>query len=120
MCVDRSDLIISNERQFTEPSVKQDLQDKLDLYLMMMEKPGSTLPHDWELNMGQAYESSLMSTCCKRKVGAVIAKEDTVGGQARSYIVATGDNEAPTNIRHPLHLILGGLLLQVHFKVKRN
>jgi len=99
LCVDRSDILVSNEKQFTEPRVKQDLQDKIELYVSLMRRPGSMLPHNWELVMGQAYHSSLMSTCCKRRVGAVIIKEDVTDRQSRSYVIASGYNEAPINIR---------------------
>jgi len=98
LCVDRSDILISNERQFVEPHIKEELQGTLNSYIQLMKNPGSRGPHPWELNMGQAYEASLMSTCCKRKVGAVIVKEKAMEDRSRSYVIAGGYNEAPLNV----------------------
>jgi deoxycytidylate deaminase/dephospho-CoA kinase len=98
LCVDRSDILISNELQFEPPRTRRAFQDKVDSYIELMETPGSRVPYSWELNMAQAYEASLRSTCCKRKVGAVIVKEEFTEKESRSYVVATGYNEAPLNI----------------------
>lgn len=98
LCVDRSDILISNERQFDEPRIKEELQGKIHMYIELMKKPGSMSPNPWELSMGQAYEASLMSTCCKRKVGAIIVREEALEGRSRSYIIAGGYNEAPLNV----------------------
>lgn len=98
LCVDRSDILISNELQFEPPRIRSEFQGNVDSYIQLMERPGSRAPHLWELNMAQAYEASLMSTCCKRKVGAVIVKEESTEEGSRSYVVATGYNEAPLNI----------------------
>ena len=99
LCVDRSDILISNERQFIEPHIKEELQDKINLYIELMKKPGSMSPNPWELNMGQAYEASLMSTCCKRKVGAIIVREEASEDRSVSYVIASGYNEAPLNVK---------------------
>jgi len=99
LCVDRSDILISNDRPFTEPRIKRELQIKVDTYIDLMQEPGSMGPHPWELNMSQAYQASLMSTCCKRKVGAVIVREEAVKDKSRSYIIASGYNEVPVNVR---------------------
>jgi len=109
-CVDRSDILISNERQFVEPHIKEELQGTVASYIDLMKNPGNRRPHPWELNMGQAYEASLVSTCCKRRVGAIIVREEISEDRreevregrpktSRSYIIASGYNEAPLNIR---------------------
>lgn len=66
-----------------------------------MENPGSRWPHFWELNMAQAYEASLMSRCCRRRVGAIVVREEVSEDKlkSRSYIIASGYNEAPMKIR---------------------
>ena len=110
LCVDRSDILISNERQWDEPRIREELQEKINDYIDLMKRPGLRGPNPWELNMGQAYEASLMSSCCKRKVGAIIVREEGREDrreevmqrrpqQSRSYIIASGYNEAPLNIR---------------------
>lgn len=111
LCVDRSDMLISNDRQFGEPFIKDELRHNIDSYIKLMKEPGSRSPHSWELNMAQAYGASLMSTCSKRKVGAVLVKEEkrekeekrveesTLRHRARSYIIAGGYNEAPPGVR---------------------
>lgn len=98
LCVDRSDILISNARQFDEPRIMEELQQKIDLYIGLMKEPGSMSPNAWELNMGQAYQESLMSTCCKRKVGAIIVREEALEERSRSYIIAGGYNEAPLKV----------------------
>lgn len=99
LCVDGADILISNERSFTEPFIKEELQTKIDEYLQLMKNPGSRGPHPKELNMAQAYEASLMSSCCKRRVGAIVVKEETMGRKSRSYVIASGYNEVPIHIR---------------------
>lgn len=99
LCVDRSDILISNERQFEEPCIKEELQANVGSYVGLMRKPGARGPHQWELNMGQAYQASLMSTCCKRKVGAIVAREEATKEGARSYVIAGGYNEVPPRVR---------------------
>lgn len=99
LCVDRSDILISNEEQFLEPHIREELQRKIDSYIQLMKTPGSRGPHTEELNMVQAYEASLTSSCSKRRVGAVVVKEELGERRSRSYIIATGYNEAPLNVR---------------------
>jgi len=99
LCVDRSDILISNERQFDEPCIREELQTNVDSYVGLMKKPGAGGPHQWELNMGQAYQASLMSTCCKRKVGAIVAREESTKEGARSHVIACGYNEVPPRVR---------------------
>lgn len=101
LCVDRSDILISNELQFEQPSIKEELQNKLAEYVKLMKKPGWREPHPWELNMAQAYDASLASSCCKRKVGAVVVKEETDvhDRRRRNYVIATGYNEVPLKIK---------------------
>lgn len=101
LCVDRSDILINNANQFDEPGIKSEFQNKIDSYIKLMETPGSRTPDFWELNMAQAYAASLRSTCCKRKVGAVIVKETLTEERrsSRSYVIAAGYNEAPPGIR---------------------
>lgn len=99
LCVDRSDVLISNERDFVEPIIEQELQQRVDSYIDLMREPGSRGPHPWELNMAQAYEASLMSTCCKRRVGAIVVKEEATERRPRTYVIASGYNEAPSSIR---------------------
>lgn len=100
LCVDSSDVLISNERQFDEPITKQELQGNLDSYIRLMKEPGSRQPHFTEMNMAQAYVASLMSSCHKRKVGAVVVKEEQEERRTRSYIIASGYNETPLKIKH--------------------
>jgi deoxycytidylate deaminase len=100
LCVDSSDVLISNDRQFGEPIIKEELQGKLDSYIRLMKEPGSREPHIIETNMAQAYVASLMSSCHKRKVSAVVVKEEYGERRTRSYIIATGYNETPLNIKH--------------------
>jgi len=99
LCVDRSDVLISNEGDFVDPSIEEELQGKVDSYIDLMRKPGSRGPHPWELNMAQAYEASLMSSCCKRRVGAIVVKEEATERRPRTYVIASGYNEAPASIR---------------------
>jgi len=99
ICVDRSDVLISNEGDFVDPSIEEELQGKLNSYIDLMRKPGSRGPHPWELNMAQAYEASLMSSCCKRRVGAIVVKEEATERRPRTYVIASGYNEAPASIR---------------------
>lgn len=100
LCVDRSDILISNDEQFTasEPRIEQQFQKKLDYYIDLMREPGSAKPNHWEFNMAQVYSASLMSTCCKRKVGAVVVREEEAQEHSRSYMIASGYNEAPLGI----------------------
>jgi len=99
LCVDGADILISNERSIAEPRVKKELQAKIDEYIKLMKTPGSRGPHPKELNMAQAYEASLMSSCCKRRVGAIVVKEESMERKSRSYVIASGYNEAPLHIR---------------------
>ncbi len=99
LCVDRSDILISNERQFNEPRIKEELQINVGSYIELMKKPGARGPHQWELNMGQAYQASLMSTCCKRRVGAIVARDEAPKEGSRSYVIASGYNEVPPRVR---------------------
>lgn len=99
LCVDRSDVLISNNLPFEEqPRIKEELQSRIKGYIDLMKSPGKTRPQPWELNMSQAYQASLMATCCKRKVGAVIVKEQALEGRPRSYVIASGCNEAPLTV----------------------
>ncbi len=98
LCVDRSDVLISNDRQFSEPWIRAELQQNMASYIELMKNPGSRGPHPWELNMAQAYEASLMSSCCKRRVGAIVVREETGQRLSRSYVIASGYNEAPLDI----------------------
>ncbi len=101
LCVDRSDISISNDIQFDQPSIKEELQNRLGEYVHLMKEPAWRGSHPWELNMAQAYDASLASTCCKRKVGAVVVKEEADVGdhRQRNYVIATGYNEVPLNIK---------------------
>jgi deoxycytidylate deaminase len=99
LCVDRSDVLISNDRQFSEPRIRAELQQNMNSYIELMKNPGSRGPHPWELNMAQAYEASLMSSCCKRRVGAIVVKEEATERRPRTYVIASGYNEAPASIR---------------------
>ena len=100
LCVDRSDILISNDREFADPSMKEEFQSQIDSHIQLMKNPGSRKPHIWEWNMAQAYTASLMSSCCKRKVGAVVVREKAVDDQpSRSYMIASGYNEAPLGVR---------------------
>ena len=98
LCVDSSDILISNERKFSEPIIKEELNKNVEEYIKLMKSPGLRRPYHWELSMAQAYNSSLIATCCRRKVGAVIVREEPPRENARSYIIASGYNEAPKEI----------------------
>lgn len=98
LCLDRSDILIGNSIQFDEPWIEEQFWKKLEYYIELMENPGRWGPRPHELNMALAYEVSLMSTCCKRKVGAALVREE-VGPPPRSYVISTGYNEVPRSIR---------------------
>lgn len=84
-CVDMSDIVINNTASIDE------LHEKIDRYLSLIESPACLPPSDIETNMAQAYFWSLKSQCLKRKVGAVIVK--------MGHTIASGYNETPRNIR---------------------
>ncbi|MFQ5925187.1 MAG: deaminase [Dehalococcoidia bacterium] len=98
LCVDRSDVIIGNDRDFTEPGIEEEFWSRFNGYIQLMEKPGSVQPTIQELNMSLAYQMSLMSTCCRRKVGATIVREE-IGPPTRSYVISSGHNEVPIHLR---------------------
>jgi len=98
LCVDRSDILLGNERPFDEPRVKEELRQTISDYIDLMKNPGQRGPFPSELNMGRAYQASLMSSCYKRKVGAVIVREESQEDRTRSYVISSGYNEAPINI----------------------
>lgn len=99
LCVDRSDILIGNDRDFEEPSIEDEFWDRLDGYIELMEKPGLITPNIQELNMSLAYQMSLMSTCCKRKIGAAIVREE-IGPPTQSYVISTGYNDVPINVKN--------------------
>ena len=118
-CVDQADVLVSNSTQFhqqAEGEWEEGLWSKIGEWIALIRNPGSLEPTYDELYMGQAYASSLMSTCCKRKVGAVIVRglrpeqarkrgrpekpaRDGVGEHPLPSVVSTGWNEAPLGVR---------------------
>lgn len=87
-CVDLSDIVINNDRQFSSLTVKEEFFRKVEDCVKLIQKTGSRPPTDDELLMNHAYHVSLQSSCLQRKVGAVITTQD-------SYVLSTGFNEVP-------------------------
>jgi len=99
MCVDISDVLVSNEQEWLYPYVKDEFYQKIYQIVELMRKPGSRRPTNDEYFMSLAYGASLRSSCWKRKVGAVIVREyaSAPGGHG-SYVLASGYNEVPPGI----------------------
>lgn len=77
---------------------KKELEEKLNHFLGLIE--GTSRPAFDEVFMGIAYKWAERSTCLRRKVGAVIAKE--------SQQLTAGYNGAPRGMKHCIEL--GGCL----------
>jgi len=112
-CVDLADIFITNERDMME--VKHEWEEfektKIDRVVNLIKNPGSEEPTPMELMMNNAYCTSLLSTCMRRQVGAVItvaeinnkhinskkASPKTQDQQIkfREYLIATGYNAVP-------------------------
>ncbi len=111
-CVDQADFFISNEKHCETPrDWERSLYQKLNEFVGLVLRPGSRTPKWDELYMGQAYAASLRSTCCKRKVGAVIARpvrlpdrppttedRDHRKDPPDTYLISSGWNEVPSGV----------------------
>ena len=113
-CNDLADIIINNQDEFPERKkierenyVKSKIIDK---YIYLFEKILSheQITEHWptldEKFMTAAFCESTSSKCLKRKVGAVIAKIETIQSvngekkRERGYIISSGYNDVPGNI----------------------
>lgn len=84
LCVDQSDIVISNSSDVTLESFQEKLLEHVDLVTGTITRP----PNQDEIWMNMAYSSRHGSRCLKRRVGAVVVDEF---GQ----VVGTGYNENP-------------------------
>ncbi len=81
LCVDYSDIVTNNIGDLDE------LYEKINRYIELINTPGKHLPLDSEIHMADAWLQSMKSGCLKRTVGAVIARN----GQ----VIASGYNSVP-------------------------
>lgn len=88
-CVDEADIILSNESEYVDKMIPENLEKILSRYIKLLtEEENDITPTTDELNMSLASNMALKSSCLKRKVGAVICNKD-------GRVVATGYNEVP-------------------------
>jgi deoxycytidylate deaminase len=86
-CVDEADIILSNESEYEDKKISENLENILNRYIKLLtEKENDVTPTTEELNMSLASNMALKSSCLKRKVGAVICNKE-------GRVVATGYNE---------------------------
>lgn len=91
-CLEMVDFLIINETS------KKDIEKKLDHFLGLIK--GTERPNFDEVFMGISYQWAQRSTCLRRKVGSVIAKQ--------SQQLTAGYNGAPRGLKHCAQL--GGCL----------
>lgn len=97
-CVDRADIVISNEEDWGDsPRKKEKFRSKVLGYVHLLEEPGYREPTFRELAMNNAYSTSLRSRCLSRRVGAVIVSQKIEN--APYYVLATGYNHVPPRSR---------------------
>ena len=93
-CIRHADAMIWNDRQFLTSAVgsygSDDLQTKCVEFYRTLDNPAAVTPLLAEVRMCQAYTVARLSSCPKRKVGAIITSAD---GES---IIAEGRNEVPT------------------------
>jgi len=106
-CVDLADIFITNEIDIkAEHGWEVFERTKIVRFVKLIKEPGSDEPTTLELMMNNAYCTSLLSTCMKRQVGAVITvaeinnkniysetKDQKI--KPREYLIATGYNAVP-------------------------
>lgn len=87
-CFFESDLVISNDVNFTDDVLKSDKREVIKNYLKAFREPLESSPNQAEILMAEAYITGRQSRCIKRRVGAIVAnKEDR--------IVSSGFNSVP-------------------------
>ncbi|MFA4831617.1 MAG: deaminase [Patescibacteria group bacterium] len=91
ICVDLADVLINNIGKITDK--EEFKRNILNILGPIINGPGTREPTQHELFMSQAYNTSLMSPCLKRQVGAIIVKIDK--GSKRAYLISSGYNKAP-------------------------
>lgn len=106
-CIDLADIFITNEKAI---DAKNDWEvfekTKIDRFIKLIKEPGCEEPTTMELMMNNAYCTSLLSTCLKRQVGAVItiteittkkisSKAKNYKIKCKEYVIATGYNAVP-------------------------
>jgi len=102
-CVYLADISINNHEHLDSRTGWNLFFTKIASYLSLMRQPAFRRPTYEELYMRQAYALSLISSCTKRQVGAIIVSE-TAGhgappegdvGSRGSYVIAAGFNDVP-------------------------
>ena len=91
LCVDNADILIRNDSDEmirSEVSLKEKIKNRLKMYIDTI-KNNDRRPNEEETYMSIAFSASLISTCFKRQVGAVIVEEKT------GKIISVGYNENP-------------------------
>jgi dCMP deaminase len=91
LCVDNADILIRNDNDnmlINDVSMKEKIYNKLDYYIQTI-RNSNRRPNEEETYMSIAYSASLMSTCFKRQVGAVIVEKKN------GKIISVGYNENP-------------------------
>ncbi len=98
-CVDLADIYIKNEKQWKSWRTKEEFKNKLSQYIKIIDYPGWRTPSNEELFMNNAYHTSLLSTCIKRKVGAIIVlprgRSSASPEEKKWYVIASGYNDVP-------------------------
>ncbi len=98
-CVDLADIYIKNEKHWKSWRVKEEFKNKLEQYIKIINEPGWRTPSNEELFMNNAYHTSLLSTCMKRQVGAIIVlprgRSSLSTEEKKWYVIASGYNDVP-------------------------
>ena len=92
-CCERADIIISNNHDVHRMGEDyNDLKERIEHYVDLVEHKIKFEPNDDETLMAMAYANSFRSKCLKRKVGAVII-------DSNGNLFSSGLNNTPVSVR---------------------